>query len=248
MRAPVLLVLMLLVAGCAAPEEAPGAARAPVATDAAGLRPVEETFTGTAMGTPVAPGVAEFKMKVPSGAVGVNGTLEWDAPAARMRLELLDEDGELAATGWQEADGRISLATVDPPRPGEWTFRVVAQLAANVPFTLTGRVELLVPEHNVVRDTVELGAASFYEINLIMEGNASFVFTFASDAPVRWDIHSHPPEGLKEWRAGEGAEANETFTAPERGVYSVLLENPGAVPARVDFDVVGAFRIHSHGG
>lgn len=249
MRAPLLLVLALLAAGCTAPEVQPDSGRDSVATDAAGLRPIEQTFTGTATGTPAMPGVSEFVMKVPSGAVGVNGTLTWNSPApARLRLELLDPRGDVAATGWQEADGRISLATVDPPKPGEWTFRVTAQAAVNVPFSLVGRVELLVPDSNVVRDSVELGPASFYEINLIMEGNASFTLLLASGAPVRWDIHSHPPEGLKTWRSGEATEVNETFTAPERGVYSILFENPGATPVTVEYDVTGRFRMHSHGG
>lgn len=243
-----LLVLALLVAGCAAPALEGEADRAPVSTDAAGMRPIEKTFTGSVSSPPLGSGVAEFALEVPSGAVGVNGTLTWSSPGARLRLELVNPRGEIAATGWQEADGRVSLATVDPAKPGTWTFRVMGQTAVNVPFTLVGRVELIVPENNLVRDTVELGAASFYEINLIMEANASFTFRLDADAPVRWDIHSHPPSGLKKWDGGESASVDTSFTAPERGVYSVLFENPGATPVRVDYEVAGRFRMHSHGG
>lgn len=239
----------LLLPGCLSPDApAPGQPAPDLRTDDASMRAVSETFTGVATGTPAQPGTYEFPFTVPSGAVGLNGTLTWEGPAARFRLELLDPDGKLVETGRADADGAVVLATVEPPKKGEWTYRVTALLGVNVSFTLVATADLIVPENNVDRRTMQLGAASFYEINLILEKDASFNFTFTSSGPVKWDVHSHPKGGVKYWHEGEGTEAAQGFTAPERGVYSVLFENAGATEVRLSYEVAGKFRLHSHSG
>lgn len=249
MRPLLLLLALALAAGClGADAPAPDAPREDVQTDAAGLRPITARFTGSALGTPVSPDVQEFRFDVPSGAVGVNGTLAWDSPAARFDLVLLDPRGDVAAEGYRDASGALVVATVDPPRPGAWVYRVVAETALNVPFTLEVAADLIVPEHNVIDKRMTLGQRGFYEVNLILEGNASFAFSFNSSQPLRWDIHSHPPEGLKIWQEGEAASASVAFTAPARGVYSILWENTAPLPAELAFRVDGRFRVHSHAG
>lgn len=247
MRLVVLLLPLVLVAGCLGGEEVappPAGPREQVATDAASLRPIEETFTGEVSGTPVAPGVVEFEFSVPTGAVGVNGTLSWELPVAQLGLELVDPNGEVVDTGYQEAEGRLVVATVDLPPSGTWTFRVLGETPVPTTFTLDAVAELLVPENNVVAKTVTVGA--FYEVNLIMEANATFRFAFNATQPVKWDVHSHPPEGLKYWDQGEGTTADGSFTAPDRGIYSILWENAGPVPAELSFELTGRFRLHSH--
>ena len=247
---PLVLALVLLAAGCVS-DEAPAGPSPPAdeRTDEAGLRPVSQRFTGTATGTPAQPGVYEFPFQVPSGAVGLNGTLSWTGPPGpRFALALLDPDGKVVETGRVDASGNVVLATVEPPGPGEWRYRVTATLGVNVSFALDAVAELLVPAQNVDRQTRTVGAAGFYEINLILEKDASFSFTFSSTAPVKWDVHSHPKGGVKYWHEGVGTEGGVPFTAPERGVYSVLFENPGAVDAEVRYEIVGRFRLHSHSG
>ena len=245
----VLLLALALVAGCLGEEEAP--APAPVGnvqTDDATLRPIEERFEGAATGTPASPGVYDFPFEVPSGAVGVNGTLAWSSPVTRITLQLLDPQGEVVDEGYPDVNGHLIVATVEPPRPGAWTFRVSSDLAVEDPFTLDAVAELIVPANNVVAKQLSLGQRGFYEVNLILEANATFTFSYNSTQPLRWDIHSHPPEGLKEWETGEGTTGGTTFTAPARSGYSILWENTAALPADVDLQVVGAFRIHSHAG
>lgn len=246
----VLLVLSLLSAGCLARDD--GGGDDPLApderTDDASLRPLAETFSGTATGNPAMQGQYDFPFEVPSGAVGLNGTLSWDGPVARMRLELLDPSGKVAETGRADPDGRVVLATVDPPKPGTWTYRVTAIMAVNVPFTLEAVADLIVPAQNVDRQTRTLGAASFYEINLILEEGASFNFSFEATGPVKWDVHSHPPGGVKYWQEGEGESGGASFTAPSRAVYSVLFENPGAQDLTLRYEILGRFRLHSHSG
>lgn len=256
MRTLPLLFIAILLAGCAtdAPEgEAP---RNDTQTDDASTRPIVETFEGTSTGTPATPDEQAFTFTVPRGAVGVNGTLVYDAPEAPLpvgaarpfELELRDPDGEVVATGYQDVEGNLIVATVEPPKAGDWTFIVRGVAAVNAGFRLDAVAELIVPANNIVAKSLSLGQRSFYEVNLILEGNASFAFSYNASAPLAWDIHSHPPAGLKEWDAGEGATGAANFTAPERDVYSILWENPGALPADLAFEITGAFRIHSHSG
>ena len=248
-RLSLVLLLLALLPGCLSGEAPQGPPAQPDArTDDASLRPVTERFTGTATGTPAQPGAYEFAFTVPSGAVGLNGTLAFDDPAARLGLELVGPDGPVVERGRADADGNLVVATVEPPKPGEWKYRVTATLAVNAPFTLDAVAELIVPADNVDRRTLTLGAASFYEINLILEKDAAFNFTFSSTGPVKWDVHSHPKGGVKYWYEGEGTEGAQSFTAPDRGVYSVLFENPGATDVQLHYEVRGRFRLHSHSG
>lgn len=248
---PALVAALVLASGCISSESPPadeGQGAPDLRTDEAGLRPIEESFTGTATGTPAQPGVYEFPFVVPSGAVGLNGTLSTSAAGARLGLALVDPDGKVAESGYRDADGNLVVATVEPPKPGEWKYRVTATLAVNAPFRLDAVAELIVPADNVDRKTMTLGAASFYEINLILEQDASFNVSFTSSGPVKWDVHSHPGGRVKYWHEDEGTEGETSFTAPERGVYSVLFENAGATDVELRYEVVGRFRLHSHGG
>lgn len=247
MRPSLVLVLAALVAGCLGGDPAPQPqAQDDVRTDAMSSRTLEEDFSGSALATPAQPQVHEFPFDVPQGAVGVNATLAWTSPAARFRLELVDPDGEAAATGYAEREGRLVAATVEPPRSGEWTLRVTATLAVNEPFKLHGVAELIVPEDNVVRQSTTLRAPGFNEVNVIMEENATFTFSFNASAPIHWDVHSHPEGGVKYWDEGTSASHDGAFTAPQRGIYSLLFQNQGAVPADLSFEMVGKFRLHSH--
>lgn len=252
------LLLAILLAGCvngAAPE--PDAPRDDTQTDDASLRPIEQTFEGSATGTPAAPFVEEFPFEVPRGAVGVNGTLLWERPPVdaplglsdMLELALLDPSGEVVSEGRRdEASGGLVVVTVEPPKPGTWTFRVSSSAAANTPFTLTAVAQLLVPEHNLLTKSLSLGGRGFYEINMILEENASFVFSYNASAPVKWDVHSHPSGEVKYWEEGSGTSGGTTFTAPSRDVFSILWENEGPLAADLSYEVDGRFRIHSHSG
>ena len=247
---PFILVTLvsLALAGCVADEVMP--ADAPVTeveTDAASLRPIEASFTGSVSGTPLEAGVEEFFFEVPQGAVGINGTLTWASPVARMGLELVDPYGELVETGYPAQDGMLVVATVEPPASGKWTFRVLGELPAPVDFTLAAVAELIVPADNEVVKTIELrGGAGFYEVNMIMEENATFTFSFNATEPINWDVHSHPESGVKYWQEGTDASAAGSFTAPERGIYSILFHNENPLPVDMTFELRGAFRLHSH--
>jgi hypothetical protein len=241
------LALALVAAGClgdAVPQEEGPAPDAQ--TDLAGLRPIETSFSGTATGNPAAPYAQAFTFDVPQGAVGINATLAWSDPVARFTLELVDPYGDIVETGYPEQDGVLRVATLEPPASGTWTLRVGSILSVNVPFTLDAVTELLVPQHNVVRTSAQMNAGTFREVNVIMEKDATFNFTFEASAPVNWDVHSHPPGGVKYWQEGTDASFTGSFTAPERGIYSLLFENANALPVDITYEMTGAFRLHSH--
>lgn len=256
MRAFVLVAVVLLAAGCLGGEPSAEPPREETQTDAASTRPVVEQFSGSATGTPAAPFSEDFMFAVPRGAVGVNGTLAWEKPpvdapfglADTFEFALLDPAGEVVAEGYPDVEGHLIVVTIEPPKPGDWTFRVGSTVAANTPFTIDAVAELIVPENNAIVKSIELGQRGFYEVNLIMEEGSAFSFSYNSSAPVGWDIHSHPPEGVKEWETGSGTSGAAGFTAPSRDVFSILWENEGALPVQLSFEVYGKFRIHSHSG
>ena len=252
----VFVVSLAAAAGCLSADAPVVEPRGETLTDEASTRPVVEQFSGSATATPAQPFSEDFSFDVPRGAVGVNGTLAWDRPpvdaplglADTFEFALLDPDGEVVAEGYPDVDGHLVVVTLDPPRPGTWTFRVASSVAADTRFTVDAVAELIVPDDNAVVKSLELGQRSFYEVNLILEEGASFSFSFNASAHVVWDIHSHPPEGLKEWEAGEGTTGASAFTAPSRDVFSILWSNEGALPVELSFEIYGKFRIHSHSG
>lgn len=246
--AAVILFASLLAAGCLGEEVAePAAAPEEVQTDDASLRPIVETFSGSVSGTPVAAGESPFEFTIPQGAIGLNGTLLFEPAQLPIDLTLIDPNGEVVETGYPAQDGMLIVATVEPPMSGTWTYLVTSESPVPVSFTLEAVAELLVPQDNEVVKTVQLGGgAGFYEVNVIMEENATFTFAFNASQPINWDVHSHPPEGVKYWERGTDASAAGTFTAPARGIYSLLFHNENALPADVTFEMRGAFRLHSH--
>jgi hypothetical protein len=250
------VLVLLIFTGCVTREAPQDAPREDTQTDDASTRPIVQTFSGSATGTPASPDEQTFAFEVPRGAVGVNGTLSYARPPAALPVSrgepfeflLLDPDGEIASEGYRDVEGRLIVATIEPPKAGEWTFVVRGVAAVQTAFELEAVAELIVPADNVVAKSLSLGQRSFYEVNLIMEEGASFRFSFNSSAPLAWDVHSHPASGVKEWETGEGTTGGAQFQAPARDVYSVLWENTGALPADLAFEIRGAFRIHSHSG
>jgi hypothetical protein len=90
--------------------------------------------------------------------------------------------------------------TMDPPRSGKWIARVESTLAKDAPFELRAVAELTVPDDNVLRQTARLDRS--LELNLMLEKGGSFAYSFEATAPVRWNVHAHPPEGVKYWLRG----------------------------------------------
>ncbi len=241
------LLVALALAGCFGGDPAPaGADRESARTDDAAVEDRTVSFSGAITATPAQPAEEAFPFDVPKGAVGVAATLSWSSPLAALRLDVVDPAGDSPGRAFPEASGRQSVATVEPPRSGEWTAVVSSSRAVEANFTVEVTVSFLVPSRNVLADQVELRAADYAELNLIMEGNASFDWEFSSSATVAWDIHSHEDGETITHDEGTGTEHAANFSAPARQIYSILFESQAAAPVTLSYRVEGAFRVHSH--
>lgn len=250
MRAPlVALLAAVLASGCVGQPEVPAGPAADQVTSDFEEEALFANFTGRLTGLPVQPAEEDFPVEVPKGAIALEATVDWTSDAADLRLVLLDPAGEEVETSFPEG-GRASAATLEPPASGTWTVRVRAMRAVDEAFTLTTRVLLIEPSHNVLEQTYEIGGASlFKEINVIMEEDASFAWTFTATSPVHWDIHSHENGETTYHEEGTSTGESGDFTAPKRQIYSVLFAPPDTsapAPATVEFRMEGAFRVHSH--
>lgn len=249
-----LLVVVLLLAGCAKPSTDAPPAAADTVTDAAGEAVLFANLTGRVTGTPADDGAEDLPFEVPQGAVAIEATLSWTAAVADLDMALVDPDGKVVDTCAKEDDTHCSLATLDPPASGTWNVRVSSMRALDEPFTVATRVLLLEPLDNVLEQTYQIGgtdASAFKEVNFIMAEDATFAYSFTATAPVHFDIHSHE-DGETSYHEREVSTGKEgTFTAEHRHIYSVLFSVPDdgtapPVPATVEFRMEGAFRLHSH--
>lgn len=238
------LVLVALLSGCAAVSPTP-ATPSPIAPPEAA--PIERVFHGVANATRGHPFDANFSVEVPAGAAGLNGTLSWRPSEAHPRLTLVDPSGNLTEVGYPPAPGVLVVVTTRPPVPGNWSFRVTAEFAVNASFTLDTFLEPVVPAHNAFAQNITLAPRSIFEVNVVLDKNASMRYAFDASAPLAWDVHSHRDVSTVEWRNGTSARESGTFTSPALGVYSLLLEDRGDSPIAIDIRVEGAFRMHSHG-
>jgi len=82
----------------------------------------------------------------------------------------------------------------------------------------------------VVARNFALGPGQFAEVNIDMPGDGALRAAFRANAPVRWDVHSHPEGGVVIHQEGEGDEGAVEFRALAAGMYSCLWRNEGAEP------------------
>jgi hypothetical protein len=93
--------------------------------------------------------------------------------------------------------------------------------------------------------TIEPG--KFAEINVELGDGAKMSASFAADAAVSWNVHSHPGDEPLIHAEGRDAKGVPVFAAEKGGLYSVLWVNKGkqAVKLTVDLEIEGTGRVHS---
>jgi hypothetical protein len=89
--------------------------------------------------------------------------------------------------------------------------------------------------------------AAALEINVELAAGATMTARFRSDAPVAWNVHSHPGDTPMIHAEGSDAAGERSFAAEAAGVYSYLWVNKGsrAVELAVELRIDGAGRVHS---
>lgn len=87
----------------------------------------------------------------------------------------------------------------------------------------------------------------FAEINVELGDGAKMSASFESDAPVGWNVHSHPGDKPTIHAEGKDAKGAPAFTAEKGGLYSYLWVNKGkqAVKLVVELTIEGTGRVHS---
>jgi hypothetical protein len=86
--------------------------------------------------------------------------------------------------------------------------------------------------------SVVLEPGAFLELNALFPAGAHLDATFVSDGPLDWNIHSHPPEGLKIHRSGRSSHDGVHFIPPAAGTYSLMFQNERSLqPVRLHLEV-----------
>jgi hypothetical protein len=250
------ITIVSVYAGCLGKSEAPrlldAGEDAPLT-----VAPITFRFDGTLDGSPLESGVAEFPVELPTEAAAFSARLGWSDERADLELLLLDTDGEQVDQGFAESATTRAFTTAAPLRAGNWTLRVMAeravattfQLEAVATFAPAGRmvieqsyeIETRIP----VRELASLQQGGFAEINLVMEPNERFNFTWTASQPVYFNVHYHD-DGETQRPIEERADRLDgNFTAPIRQVFSLLWRNENPTPVTVEATVDGVFREHS---
>jgi hypothetical protein len=224
----ILLVVALVLAGCASPSA--------------------QTRDITLFGSAIASGApfrAAHPVVVPAQTSGINATLAWNGSSAALGMEIYAPNGSRAASAAPSSAGPLGIAVFDAPVPGTWALYVYGDVAATTGYELRIRLPEKEPVTNTMSRIADVRPGSFVELNFLMAKGATMRYTLDATKPVRWDVHSHPGSDVKTWDQGANAtHAGGTFTATEETVYSVLAMPQGET-SRVRIDVVG--RIEPYG-
>ena len=249
MRLPLLVVLLL--AGCVTPaEETPSSLAAPEPAPHAGHaeRLTVHEFDGELTATPLTPALEAHAFPVEAGVLEVRVQLNWSLPVASLNMSLVGPAGQEVAVGFRESDTSSAVATIDPPLPGEWRVYVGSQQALGEKYRVQVTLEDALPAYTSVVEDYVLPVRGFGELNLILEANQSFNYSWMvqeAGNPVYFNIHSHQ-DGKTVRHVEETTEAlSGNFTAPSREVYSLLWRNQGVSALHVAAEVEGSFRVHS---
>lgn len=218
---------------------------------------VVEKFHGVLTGA-TAQGVSQaFPFEVPPGTTAIKARLAWSSPEANLGLVLQDPKDRVVESGFRETATTRAFATVEPPSPGRWTLRVLANRAIQEPFEAQVAVTARSADHSRIEERYQIqplvspsgvflvSPVGFAEVNLILEAGQSFNYTWTSDQPVYFNIHYHDGDQTVTSVEKRGTSDTGTFVAPERQVFSPLWENEAPTPVTVHAKVDGVFREHS---
>lgn len=207
-----------------------------------------------------------FPFTVADGAKEVETLLTWSDAAAQLAFRLLDPNGDEAAQGWNEGDGRAYVTTTHPVEAGEWTLEVTGERALLTSFAATTTVHsdavtegpiatnFVIPPRNPTRAlpaetrTVlpTVGPRDFAEINLNMAPADAFRFSWNASSEVYFNVHYHGADGTTERPIEERSTALAgEFTANATEVYALLWRNEGTSEVEVEVALDGTYRLHS---
>lgn len=245
-----LLVLTAVLAGCVSSPTTAPVASAPNADASDSARGVSQVITGEIpTATPLMPYQKEHVFDVGPGILEVRLNFSWTSQVSDIQVRLLDPDGKDQGAGARETGTTRAMATVDPPAHGKWKLVVTSTRAVRESYSANLTLTEFIPGTSHLKEVETVGANGFRELNLIMEGNESFDYSWAireTGATTKFNIHSHENGQTTYHVEGEFVKTNGTFTAPKRQIYSLMWENTGGLPISIDLEMNGKYRLHSH--
>lgn len=199
--------------------------------------------TGQLTSSPVAPSASTGTFQVPNGTASFEATLTWTPTQTPLRLEFTSPSGS-TVTVPNTAGGTIAAERF-APQEGPWTYSIGSDLAVNVAWTLSVRMETAPMAEEMLGGSVTIPPGRFFEINTQMEEGAMFWWAWTSSEPVHFDVHSHFDGEVQTHAAEDAASGDGEFTNGRAGGYSLLWENTGTQPATLDYLVWGDFVLDS---
>ncbi len=195
------------------------------------------TFSGSLTSTAAAPRTQSGTFDVPAGIDSMTATLTWTPAQFDLSVLLTDPNGD-------HVEARPS-AEIQGPAPGQWRYVVRSDLAVDASWELTIVVGDGAP--NLLANTILLNPGVFYEINTMMDNNATIYFqwTIVEDAEVDFNLHTHFDDEVDypiRYTAASGAG---NYTAQREGGHSLMWENPGGTPLRLQYRVWGDYELDS---
>lgn len=242
------LVVASLLVGCLG-EDAPPARPTPPRVEETSDTPRVETtdFAGELLATPLAPARVEHAFEVGFGVVALRVDVNWTLPADEIAVSLVDPRGA-ANANFTAAGGTWRAMALESPRAGTWKLVVESTRALRAAYAARVALSDPVPGQRNLEESLALAAKGFAEVNFLMEANETvrYQWRLAEGAPAAaFNVHSHENGQVIVHNETRGATGTGSFTAPKRGVYSLLWENEAGPDTVANLTMAGAFRLHS---
>jgi hypothetical protein len=199
--------------------------------------------TGQLTSSPFSPSASTGTFDVPAGTVVLNATLTWTPAQTSLRLELAGPEGQ-KVTVPNTAGGRIEAGREAPP-VGAWTYTIGSDLAVNVAWTLSVELATVPADEHFLAGARVVQPGQFLEVNTEMEEGAMLLWAWSSSAPVHFNVHSHFDGQVQDHVDGQDSAGHGQFTGEREGGYSLMWENKGTAPVRVDYRVWGDYELDS---
>ncbi len=245
---------IILLAGCTSPEPqaAPDiAGEDPVPAEGILTEAAYSNFTGTLRSLPGMAGTVSGEVMVLPNTGRITATLLWSDPLADLALTFVAQNasGEQHSGGTYDAPGAGRVAADIPaPATGAWTYTITGSNALDVAWDL---IIFVAPDDavtTVISESFFLAAGAFFEINTQMEDGASmsWAWTIAEESTSDFNVHSHF-DGEAQYLVVESTTAHTGRIDVNRtGGYSLMWENPGAVPQTIQYRAWGDFAVDSY--
>lgn len=244
-------ILLAAVLGALTQVVPPAAADAGDGMDGDGEMPPDasaevryENATGQLTTTPLAPTTSTGDFEVRPGTAVLEARFLWSPEQYALSIDLIEPDGGLEAT-LSDSDGAAE-ATVEEPAVGVWTYVVRADVAVNAEWTLSLRMAPAAANEVLMADTTTIAPGAFFEINAVAKVNHTLSWSWSTDGPVHFDIHTHFDDEVQYAVAEDGSGGSSgTYTVVRDGGHSYLWENTGTLPVTLRYRVWGPWEFGS---